>query len=1027
MRPIHRPRQTLRPILSGLALVAALAPIASAQETTQDRLRIEVPDRSDAAPLGGLKVMLDLGAEGRTAEPLDFHVTIFAGPDRQPMMNGRLRIEDGTVDCIGNQRRTSSRCGFWFGAMPALDERGREIALEVVPPDRADERDTRYALFIRPEVGIDLDDCASRMTGDEIVEVSVTGARIHGACLQTFDHVVEDGRCLDGMRPGDPLFGPTWPRYVDLPDQVMHTPTHSCAGWRPPLDVAMCLDVSGSMRASFAPGDGRSRLAVAKEVIEQFGSSWASLHRAESVDGGAWVDEVGLVAFNGDALITDQTTLIEAARLFDIAADDESTFGDLVEDLEASGMTSIGDGISAAVGARLLDLSEGRAIEPPTRRNVILLLSDGKTNRATHLRAIIDETEGPDGPSVVSRIEVAGDDRRYAALGDQDVDPALDRLLSHDGEGFDAQIYTITIGAGAGNIDARVMDNLARATGGAYFHVDTVGAPSSDRMGRVLTNVLQNLLQFNTWRVVRRIETRLVGYSNTFDVEGVHPDDWQGASTRFHVPGTAHAVSIVAQYDPAPNGDAPADGQLTLRLKPPPGIEAPEPVTGNGRVTLTMPLPRGAAAPARLGEWALEVDQHDGFEPMPLSITILADTLGVDARTRVLAKDVAVGEEVVVETRLTALGAPVTALGGGLVWLNVKGPVLALGERMSDPMHAAALERALDGARTGADVGNRQNILRDALAELEPDAYGRTWTAIVMTDDGRGADRIAGDGIYTARFVPLRTGNFEVATSVLGRRHRAVGAFEFQHNETLFARDEPALLRWNDDGRPAIDWQVNDSPRGEGRTRHVAYTPHNVAGDRLGPGYEGALFVERIDGRIEPLADKDLDGTYEATFEMGPAEVQSEAEAIAEAAARAADDGPKGDYAPGPDGEPIPPLRWVDHPAPVYADDDDAVLVELGEEAARRGRLAPVPLARPLTVDADGFPDGDGFGEGDPFPWDQAPPDEGGGSEAGPDGIGEPLDEGDGGCDCRAADAPGGSALALLAVVGLGLLRRRRG
>lgn len=170
-----------------------------------------------------------------------------------------------------------------------------------------------------------------------------------------------------------------------------------------PLDVVLVMDRSGSMDGPTSAGSTITKLDDAKESAELF----VELVRA----GGG--DRIGLVSFSTSAG-PPQSTLgaVTAAKKIELRGT-PSTPG-VIDDLVADGLTSIGDGLSAA----LTQLGSGGGTNDP----VILLMTDGLQNRPP----MISDVEGSLGPT---RLCAIGFGREESLNG-----PLLSELArTHDG------------------------------------------------------------------------------------------------------------------------------------------------------------------------------------------------------------------------------------------------------------------------------------------------------------------------------------------------------------------------------------------------------------------------------------------------------------------------------------------------------------------------------------------------------------------------------------------------------------------
>lgn len=1045
--------------LTALALTLFAAAAGAGPALADDVLTIEVPHRAHArahASMSVLKVRLALIVDDISESPtfeLDLAGNLPVIGEGQTLETGPpydhadplARVVLPNNDCCGDRERDPAECcegrecmecEVSLGPDPAereLDRRRRvlvalrdEAASEASSPTPSvGGRAVHYTLWIRPEENGR--NCMSDMVGDETWRLVVRGARIEGACLEAFQQPIEGCH-------GDSLLSPAaadglYPHYADLPGGMLSTPTHTCAGWRPPVDLAFVVDVSGSMAERLAPDAavGITKIDATRSALLDFAAVWTSLRAAEVVECDDALaeerlcdsardrdDRLGVVPFAGDARVDES-----ALGLLPMSEWGDGRFGRLVDGLEAGGLTSIGDGLIEAIGPRFLDLEH----RDEARRPVVVILSDGKANQPAFV--MLDEHD--------QRLKVAGIDRTYRLLSDPLAIGGFEHLADFDEAeqvGYTAQIYAITVGWG-NNVDSTLAKRLSRASGGAYHHLDPAeltasslnpfGDPSDDYarirsndLRRFFMHTLQNLLQFNTWRVVRELRTEAFGSVGVFDIAGVHPDDYEAASGEFRLPSTAHAVAVIAMYDDRAAPDA-ADRPLEVVIEPPSGYAAPPPAQGAGLVHAAMQIERTGAPRVRGARWRVRVRQSDGDVPVPVHVLVLVDTLATDATTTVRSADVAIAESVVVETRLSVFGQPVVGLRPGAIRASVQRPVSSIGTLMAHmaPDTRRAIREALDAAALESDAGNLLAALYAQYFDHDPDAAERELHGFTLRDDGVAPDAVADDGVYTGAFTPLRPGHYQIVTTTAAE-HPAVGGLDFQHVETIYVRDRPLRSTFVATGTLTedADLTIADTPIDGGVRRSIVYRPTNANGDLLGPGYDGR-FVVLDDGAPRLMLDDDLDGIYEVTVDLTYAEATV-------------------DGTPG--GAPRPPeVLYIDRPIPVFVHDP----VELWTAAAAAA-LAPdedgempgiIHLGRePIGVDGvdgDGDADelaGDAHGDGSGSPGDGPR-----GDRDIPGVESDTRGDEDEGCDCNAAaPAPGGPSM-ILVLCALGLLRRRRG
>jgi len=188
------------------------------------------------------------------------------------------------------------------------------------------------------------------------------------------------------------------------------------------IDIVLCIDVSGSMRAEdMGPGN---RLAVVKEVAKKF---------VEGRPG----DRIGLVVFSGGAYTQCPLTL------------DHGIVTSLIDQIDFG---TVADGTAIGMG---LATSVNRLREAKGKSKVVILLTDGQNNAGE-----IDPTTAAKAAHALSvRVYTIGAGSKGAARIPVD-DPVFGRRY-------------VTIDA---SIDENTLQNIARETGGHYFRATTAEA-----------------------------------------------------------------------------------------------------------------------------------------------------------------------------------------------------------------------------------------------------------------------------------------------------------------------------------------------------------------------------------------------------------------------------------------------------------------------------------------------------------------------------------------------------------------------
>jgi Ca-activated chloride channel homolog len=188
------------------------------------------------------------------------------------------------------------------------------------------------------------------------------------------------------------------------------------------IDIVLCLDVSGSMRAEdMGPGN---RLAVVKEVAKKFVA-------------GRPGDRMGLVVFSGGAYTQCPLTL------------DHGIVTSLIDQIDFG---QVADGTAIGMG---LATSVNRLREAKGKSRVVILLTDGQNNAGE----IDPPTAAKAAHALGVRVYTIGAGSKGAARIPVD-DPVFGRRY-------------VTIDA---SIDENTLQNIAKETGGRYFRATTAEA-----------------------------------------------------------------------------------------------------------------------------------------------------------------------------------------------------------------------------------------------------------------------------------------------------------------------------------------------------------------------------------------------------------------------------------------------------------------------------------------------------------------------------------------------------------------------
>lgn len=398
-------------------------------------------------PITQLKLVVSLASEATGGAPVTFRVTDPAGTQRSTPAMSTGSGSSGLLD---------------FNPAPpgAVDFDAVEVFAPAAGLPAADPARRRYVFII--DLLSDYNpggNCSNTMAADETWTVEVpAGPQFTSACVISFDTQVPGAECGADLRLV-PFSEPT--AEID----GFAGQEQSCAEFRPPLDVVLVLDKSGSMGGT-TTGAGGTKIVALRNAVTDFVTIWEDLRAAEG--GLAPADNIGVSLFEGNASWWGAL----GAGLHDFAAN-QATILAQVNTITHGGSTSIGDGLLQADG--VLNVAD------PLRRRVVLLMSDGLQNTDQMVGVTADETQ---------------------VFTYQKSNPGLTTPVPNQGN---YQIYTVTVGPSAG-VDAEVKFGLANATNGFYINSED----DADQMSPFFLELLQNFLRFNTWQTARLIHDTLV-------------------------------------------------------------------------------------------------------------------------------------------------------------------------------------------------------------------------------------------------------------------------------------------------------------------------------------------------------------------------------------------------------------------------------------------------------------------------------------------------------------------------------------
>lgn len=573
-------------------------------------------------------------------------------------------------------------------------------------------------------------------------------------------------------------------------------PTQSaCEAIRPGLDVVLVLDKSGSMSSSTLGGAPRPKIEALRDAVLDFVQAWQDVRVGEGADAPA--DRLGVVLFDSTAAwwptvsATGPIDFIAAAALMTQAN---------LNTIAASGATSIGAGLLLADAAF--------AAPDPTRRRVVLVMSNGQQNT-----------------SPLVGVTPATPPRVFTHPSNMATGPELPNQDNY-------QIYTVTVGTGAA-VSAQINEDIASATSGFYVNSEI----SAESLRTFFIELLQNFIRFNTVETARLVSG---------EVQPQVP-----FQTSFPVTSTTSRVSIQALW--------PASlGQLRMVVAVP-GEATPLQATGRGAIRLGTNVPTSASYDP-LGIWRVAIvpdftgDAQGPRGAVPIDLTVLTDDRAVNADLSIVPAAYVPGESIRLQARLTEFGRPLIGLGtrpGETVVAQVIKPGVSVGDLLANST----------AGTTPAPTGDTQTAAEAKLfneLQQNPQALVQSEDLIQLADNGQAAsgDATAGDGVYSGLYPTQEPGHYTFLFGIQGRTREA-GNVSRQQVKTVFVRAIP-------DGSTT---QTQTTVRtGDGtRVLTMTLTPRTRFNNQLGPGFANYFWLTSPGARPFKAVDN-LNGTYTATL-----------------------------------------------------------------------------------------------------------------------------------------------------------------
>lgn len=580
--------------------------------------------------------------------------------------------------------------------------------------------------------------------------------------------------------------------------------TGGCFTQRPPVDVVMVLDKSGSMSIQTTGATavlGPTRMDALHKAVSDLLDAWGQVTPATGSGG---PDRVGGVFFDTTSPTNPAIPMFPLALTNVTVATTRTNIKAAVNAVQPGGSTTIGGGLVRANS--LLTPEAGR-------RKVVLLMSDGQQNT---------------DPFVQS------DTRLYCAdstdpLCVPPVPPTCTQGTLACSLPNQPQIYTVTLGPTA---PGAINQQLANNSGGFFLNTEQNG----QLLSPFFLELLQNFLRYNSYETVRII-------SKSAPYSAAIPLSTSSLNVAFSVTWPDIHRS------------------LRLTVTPPGGAEPIVKDSASGFISVVLPLPLAAPFdPTK--DWNINIEPTSTATGattqggVPFDLHIMTDDEAIKTDLSVVPQDYKAAEKIRLQAKLTRFGLPIPGVGshpGDTIKVDLIKPGQSVGDMLSDSPASANPPAGNLDVKPGADA-KLFNTLQNNPSALKHASDDN----VQLFDDGKPehGDNIAGDGIYSALYPAPLPGHYNFLFSAESVDQNSV-RFSRQQLRTAYVRAVP----------DAVNTGIASSilRRDNGNVLSIVMTPRGKAGDRLGPGWAN-YFWFTTSGVTPFKAVDNLNGTYTATL-----------------------------------------------------------------------------------------------------------------------------------------------------------------
>ncbi|HEY6250001.1 MAG TPA: VWA domain-containing protein [Candidatus Angelobacter sp.] len=509
----------------------------------------------------------------------------------------------------------------------------------------------------------------------------------------------------------------------------MAQPTTGCFAQRPPVDVVLVLDKSGSMASTRTLG-GPSRMDALHTAVSNFVGVWSSLPPTSG-------DQIAAVVFDTTSPTNPPMPMFPLSLTDMTMSANQTTVISAVGGVTPGGWTSIGAGLNQA---NQLFASDGH-------RKVILLMSDGQQNTEPLVKgdgglycnnAMVCTAQNPPIPQTCTAMNSCP-------------------LSNHP------QIYTVTVGP-SGQVDPSIAQAIAT---GFYLNTET----NYPLLSPFFLELLQNFLKFNTYETVRII-------SEPTPYSAMVPISTTSYNAVFSLMWPSQALLRLTVTPPGggkPIVQESGSGFISIVQTLP--LPAPFDPMGDWKINVEAVNPNVTSTGVTTTQGGVPFDLH-----------IMTDDAGIKTDLAVVPGDYKPGDKIRLRAKLTRFGLPILGLGshrGDKIEAELIRPGKSIGDILSESTENAD--------SSGSDPQSSAQAKLDNTLRKDPSKLKREKVlSVTLYDDGKleHGDDVAGDGIYSALYPATLPGHYNFTLAAESVAPDSV-RFSRQQLRTVYVRPYP--------------------------------------------------------------------------------------------------------------------------------------------------------------------------------------------------------------------------------------------